>query len=132
MNPISALLKVEHRLVAGGAAGAAAVAARIERSENRTREMLFRQRPDDSTNVHAMLGFLCSCSLSGCAMFLLLLQYQLRRVRRPRATDARAAPAVQRAGSGLPLCLGGRALLLNGARAAAQAPSGARLVRLRP
>ena len=132
MNPISALLQAEHRLVARGAAGAAAVAARIERSENRTREMLFRPRPDDATNVHAMLGFLCSCSLSGCAMFLLLLQYQLRRVRRRRATDARAAPAAPRAGSGLPLRLVGRALLLNGARAAAQAPSGARLVRLRP
>ena len=132
MGPMAALLQAEHRLVAGGAAGAAAVAARIERSENRTREMLFRPRPDDATNMHAMLGFLCSCSLSGCAMFVLLLRHQLRRVRRPPATDARAAPAMQRAGSGLPLRLGGRALLLNEARAAAQAPSGARLVRLRP
>ena len=30
MNPISALLQAEHRLVAGGAAGAAAVAERID------------------------------------------------------------------------------------------------------
>ena len=125
MNPISALLQAEHRLAARGAAGAAAVAARIERSENRTREMLFRPRPDDATNMHAMLGFLCSCSLSGCALFALLLRHQLRRVRRPRAAPPPST-------STTPMRLGGRAFRLNEARAAAQVSSGARLVRLRP